>query len=84
MSSVELVDGLDGLKSFLALHYAQLKSSGIPEIYWATLHSKLTDSNFDAGDSFSIAEINDDITLMNSTFNRWKVMVTRPGGYISH
>lgn len=80
MSSVELVDGLDGLKSFLALHYAQLKSSGIPEIYWATLHSKLTDSNFDAGDSFSIAEINDDITLMNSTFNRWKVMVTRPGG----
>lgn len=36
--------------------------------------------NFDAGDSFSIAEINDDITLMNSTFNRWKVMVTRPGG----
>ncbi|KAI9555883.1 hypothetical protein GHT06_018400 [Daphnia sinensis] len=80
MSAIELVDGLDGLKSFLALHYAQLKASGIPDIYWATLHSKLTHSNFDAGDSFSIAELDDDVTLTNSTFNRWKVMVTRPGG----
>lgn len=28
-------------KEFIELHYSQLISSGIPELFWQTLHEKL-------------------------------------------
>jgi hypothetical protein len=31
------------VQSFIALHSTQLKSSGIPEIYWRSLFQKLKD-----------------------------------------
>lgn len=43
-TSFELVDGLEGLHSFITLHRAQLQSSGVPEIFWETLYKKLKHS----------------------------------------
>jgi hypothetical protein len=31
------------VQSFIALHSSQLKSSGVPEIYWPTLFRKVKD-----------------------------------------
>lgn len=34
-------DGLEGLKLFIAVHQAQLISSGVPEMFWPTIYHKL-------------------------------------------
>nr|CAH0103372.1 unnamed protein product [Daphnia galeata] len=78
--SSELAEDLDGLKTFIALHQPQLKSSGVPEIYWETLYLKLKHSVFDAGESFSLAQIAEDEIIVNNNFNKWKVLVTCLGG----
>jgi len=38
---MEFKDGLEGLATFVALHRAQLQSSGVPDYFWETLYNKL-------------------------------------------
>jgi tubulin--tyrosine ligase-like protein 12 len=41
-------------ESFLALHEAQLRASGVPERFFKSLNSKLTNQVFDAGEFFQL------------------------------
>ncbi|CAB1445409.1 unnamed protein product [Pleuronectes platessa] len=43
--------------SFLALHTGALRASGIPHIYWKSLHQKITSEIYDAGEVFGIMQI---------------------------
>ncbi|XP_035003717.1 tubulin--tyrosine ligase-like protein 12 [Hippoglossus stenolepis] len=43
--------------SFLALHTGALRASGIPHIYWKSLHQKITNEIYDAGEVFGIMQI---------------------------
>lgn len=45
---------IDNYDSFIALHQPQLRASGVPEKYWKSLNSKLSNSTFDAGDFFQL------------------------------
>lgn len=40
--------------AFVALHAAALQSAGIPHIYWRSLHHKITNEIYDAGEVFGI------------------------------
>lgn len=44
------------VEQFIQLHLNQLQSSGVPEIYWPGLFSKLKDEVFDAGSYFQIVQ----------------------------
>ncbi|KAI4899274.1 hypothetical protein NFI96_020590 [Prochilodus magdalenae] len=44
-------------KTFLALHSPALKAAGIPPLYWKTLHYKLSNEVFDAGEVFGIMRV---------------------------
>lgn len=35
-------DGADGFQGFVELHAGALRSSGVPELYWRSLHHKIT------------------------------------------
>lgn len=50
-------DGLSQYNLFVGLHQVQLKTSGVPEIFWKTLFKKLHKQIFDAGETFSIFRI---------------------------
>ncbi|XP_059181635.1 tubulin--tyrosine ligase-like protein 12 isoform X1 [Centropristis striata] len=41
---------------FVALHAAALQSSGIPSVYWRSLHHKITNEIYDAGEVFGIMQ----------------------------
>ncbi|XP_041636464.1 tubulin--tyrosine ligase-like protein 12 [Cheilinus undulatus] len=43
--------------AFVALHAGALQSSGIPQIYWKSLHHKITNEIYDAGEVFGIMQI---------------------------
>ena len=51
------MNGVDGLKSFLAQHRPQLESAGVPSLYWPALHTKLDKQIFDAGEQFSLVQV---------------------------
>ena len=51
------MNGVDGLKSFLAQHRPQLESAGVPSLYWPALHTKLDQQIFDAGEQFSLVQV---------------------------
>uniref|UniRef100_A0A3Q1JTD7 Tubulin--tyrosine ligase-like protein 12 SET-like domain-containing protein n=1 Tax=Anabas testudineus TaxID=64144 RepID=A0A3Q1JTD7_ANATE len=59
--STELVimngDGDDEFRSFVDLHAEALRSSGVPQIYWRSLHHKITNEIYDAGEVFGIMQI---------------------------
>ncbi|XP_053318735.1 tubulin--tyrosine ligase-like protein 12 [Spea bombifrons] len=42
---------------FVALHRAALTASGVPPIYWESLHRKLRGEIFDAGETFGIMQV---------------------------
>ncbi|KAG8005733.1 Tubulin--tyrosine ligase-like protein 12 [Nibea albiflora] len=42
---------------FVALHAGALQSSGIPQIYWRSLHHKITNEIYDAGEVFGIMQV---------------------------
>ncbi|XP_061523607.1 tubulin--tyrosine ligase-like protein 12 [Phycodurus eques] len=44
-------------KIFVLLYYNALQGSGIPETYWRSLHHKITNEAFDAGDVFGIIQM---------------------------
>ena len=50
-------NGVAPLAPFLAQHRAQLEGAGVPQLYWPTLHTKLARQLFDAGNTFSIMQV---------------------------
>ncbi|XP_031144051.1 tubulin--tyrosine ligase-like protein 12 [Sander lucioperca] len=50
-------DGDEEFTGFVALHGGALQSSGIPPIYWRSLHHKITNEIYDAGEVFGIMQI---------------------------
>ncbi|XP_044041816.1 tubulin--tyrosine ligase-like protein 12 isoform X1 [Siniperca chuatsi] len=46
----------DEFRAFVALHAGALQSSGIPQIYWRSLHHKITNEIYDAGEVFGIMQ----------------------------
>lgn len=70
------------LKSFLAVHQPQLESSGVPKYFWPTVHEKLRNQIFDAGDAFQLARISyeDDEHVPTDPF--WKLFVTLEEGIL--
>lgn len=55
----EKLESRSQLQTFLHLHQPQLQSSNVPEIFWQTLHTKLRNETFDAGEVFQIALFED-------------------------
>jgi len=50
-------NGTTPLVAFLAQHKTQLEGTGVPQIYWPTLLNKLEKQQFDAGNAFSILQV---------------------------
>ncbi|CAN2387258.1 Tubulin--tyrosine ligase-like protein 12 [Pristimantis euphronides] len=48
---------LPGFSQFVALHQAALLASGVPKLYWESLHRKLEGEIFDAGEMFGIMQV---------------------------
>jgi len=44
-------------KDFLATHKLQLETGGVPELYWVSLFAKLSKQIFDAGELFSLLQV---------------------------
>jgi len=51
------MNGKNQLSEFLTVHQIQLINGGVPEIYWPTLHNKLSNQIFDAGESFNLLQV---------------------------
>ncbi|KAG7235829.1 hypothetical protein INR49_002129 [Caranx melampygus] len=81
--------------AFVALHAGALRSSRVPQIYWKSLHHKITSEVYDAGEVFGIMQIQEDEEEINGENEeeekkkkkgnpgmevRCKVVVTREGG----
>ncbi|PIO34010.1 hypothetical protein AB205_0100030 [Aquarana catesbeiana] len=47
----------EGYSQFVVLHQAALNSSGVPPVYWKSLHRKLEGEIFDAGEWFGIMQV---------------------------
>uniref|UniRef100_UPI00398E36F9 tubulin--tyrosine ligase-like protein 12 isoform X1 n=2 Tax=Pristiophorus japonicus TaxID=55135 RepID=UPI00398E36F9 len=75
---------------FTQTHGLALKSSGVPPLYWQSLHHKLAHEVFDAGEVFGIMQVEDDevdegdaeekVMLNPGTLPVYKVIVTREEG----
>uniref|UniRef100_A0A4W6ESQ3 Tubulin tyrosine ligase-like family, member 12 n=1 Tax=Lates calcarifer TaxID=8187 RepID=A0A4W6ESQ3_LATCA len=63
---------------FVTLHAGALRSSGIPEIYWRSLHHKITNEIYDAGEVFGIMQSQEKDNP--GPVIRSKVVVTRDSG----
>lgn len=48
---------IDEFQKFVLAHRNQLETSGIPQHFWPTLHWKLQESVFDAGETFQIVQV---------------------------
>ncbi|KAL7370766.1 hypothetical protein ABVT39_010491 [Epinephelus coioides] len=92
-NSVNLNEDDEEFRLFVALHAAALQSSGIPPIYWKSLHHKITNEIYDAGEVFGIMQFQqgqDDEEAQNGENEekrgnpgaviRCKVVVTRDSG----
>ncbi|XP_064417854.1 tubulin--tyrosine ligase-like protein 12 isoform X1 [Latimeria chalumnae] len=80
----------EAFQLFTALHGAALQASRIPPLYWKSLHSKLVNEVFDAGEVFGIMQVEeveeevDDLEegkeLNPGTELSYKVIVTHENG----
>ena len=50
-------NGVSDLHTFLATHQLQLETAGVPRIYWDRLHTKLANQIFDAGEQFTLLQV---------------------------
>ena len=48
---------MSDLHTFLATHQLQLETAGVPRIYWDRLHTKLANQIFDAGEQFTLLQV---------------------------
>ncbi|EDO49886.1 predicted protein [Nematostella vectensis] len=67
-----MADEVSLFEKYVCVHSPQLKKNEIPEIYWRSLHLKLRNEVYDAGEYFSIMQEEDD--------NTFKVIVTNEDG----
>uniref|UniRef100_A0A7N9AX52 Tubulin tyrosine ligase-like family, member 12 n=1 Tax=Mastacembelus armatus TaxID=205130 RepID=A0A7N9AX52_9TELE len=78
-------------QAFEALHAGALRSSGLPQIYWRSLHHKITNEIYDAGEVFGIMQFQEEDEERVNGGNkekkdhpfqviRCKVVVTRESG----
>lgn len=73
---------------FLSLHSPALKAARIPPLYWKSLHLKLANEVFDAGDVFGIMQVEEEEDEHEEKEKRlnpgdeiaYKVIVTRESG----
>ncbi|GCC18244.1 hypothetical protein chiPu_0017860 [Chiloscyllium punctatum] len=71
---------------FTEIHRAALETSGVPPLYWKSLHHKLTHEVFDAGDVFGIMQVeNEDVDDAEITHNPgtppvYRVIITKDDG----
>ncbi|XP_010792488.1 tubulin--tyrosine ligase-like protein 12 [Notothenia coriiceps] len=82
----------EDFRDFVALHAGALQSSGIPLIYWRSLHDKITNEIYDAGEVFGIMQLqqhkeeeeeneeNEKKRVNPGTGMSCKVVVTRDSG----
>ena len=47
-------------ENFVLVHEGSLKSSGVPQKYWKSLYSKICNQKFDAGETFGLAEMDEE------------------------
>ncbi|XP_061923037.1 tubulin--tyrosine ligase-like protein 12 isoform X2 [Entelurus aequoreus] len=76
--------------TFVALYAKALNSCGIPEMYWRSLHQKITNQIFDAGEVFGIMQIQeneddcpDGDRTKNGAVIGSKVIVTQKSGLLT-
>ncbi|XP_072309465.1 tubulin--tyrosine ligase-like protein 12 [Eucyclogobius newberryi] len=50
----------DAFPGFEALHSAALRAAGLPQLHWRSLHRKIRDEVFDAGEVFGIEQIQEE------------------------
>ena len=68
------LNGVDKFKVFVAQHKIQLESAGVPSHLWQTLFHKLSGYIFDAGDAFSLLQIEyEEGTERKEGDPRWQV-----------
>ncbi|XP_034529609.1 tubulin--tyrosine ligase-like protein 12 isoform X2 [Notolabrus celidotus] len=92
---IQLGDEDEEFMVFTALHAGALQSSGIPQIYWRSLHHKITNEVYDAGEVFGIMRVQEEEEEVNGNNEeedeekkkgnpgaeiRCKVVVTRESG----
>ncbi|XP_072123956.1 tubulin--tyrosine ligase-like protein 12 isoform X1 [Mobula birostris] len=75
---------------FIDVHGAALRASGVPPLYWKSLHHKLAHEVFDAGEVFGIMEVEDEevedddseqkMSVNPGTPPVYKVIVTKEDG----
>ncbi|GCB68565.1 hypothetical protein scyTo_0000909 [Scyliorhinus torazame] len=75
---------------FTDLHRAALETSGVPPLYWKSLHHKLAQEVFDAGEVFGVMQVEDDevdedaeekkTTLNPGAPPVYKVIITKEDG----
>jgi len=62
------MNGVAEFNNFLATHKLQLQTAGVPELYWVSLFAKLSKQIFDAGELFSLLQVEDEDEEIN-----WRV-----------
>ncbi|XP_066525555.1 tubulin--tyrosine ligase-like protein 12 [Hoplias malabaricus] len=71
-------------RAFLTVHSAALRSAGVPPLYWRSLHYKLSNEVFDAGEVFGIMRVEHEEDVEEETIPgaevSSKVIVTRESG----
>lgn len=65
---------------FVQLHKPQLESSGIPEHFWHSLYRKVINEEFDAGNVFSLMQIDYEDVARGEYDPNWRVMVKAVNG----
>ncbi|XP_070709918.1 tubulin--tyrosine ligase-like protein 12 [Pempheris klunzingeri] len=70
-------------RAFVALHSGALQSSGIPQTYWRSLHHKITNEIYDAGEVFGIMQIQQEDDE-ESEENEERKKKDNPGAEIGH
>ncbi|XP_061570285.1 tubulin--tyrosine ligase-like protein 12 [Cololabis saira] len=53
----ETLNDVEDFQTFVTLHSRALQSSGIPSLYWNSLHHKISNEIYDAGDVFGIMQV---------------------------
>ncbi|XP_043491992.1 tubulin--tyrosine ligase-like protein 12 [Polistes fuscatus] len=74
------MDGIGLYRIFLQTHQPQLKSSGVPKIFWEALFNKLKNQDFDAGLAFQLARIDYEDDEREPKDPIWKLFVSAENG----
>ncbi|KAM3587746.1 uncharacterized protein V6R79_013179 [Siganus canaliculatus] len=68
---------------FVTIHAGSLQSSGIPQIYWRSLHHKICNEIYDAGEVFGIMQMQQEVDEENEENEENEEKKNNPGPEIS-